>query len=178
MPVYMHDDFCNMPGALFLICSYTLPEDAIETHWARRACALCARPPCAVTTLCTPPAKPWALGDHAVNRRSELLGSAVARRGRSTERPLSPCVCRDISTLWKMWNYSLYFLVFLCDPTALWEISNRRANTVGSRQSVTGALTTLRWIGWMDFHHFQDNSAMAQGLNGTILVMMRSTPWT
>ena len=36
-PVYMHDDFCNMPGVLFVIYSYTLREDAVETHWARRA---------------------------------------------------------------------------------------------------------------------------------------------
>ena len=33
----MHDDFSNMPGALFLECSYTLHEDAVETHWAPRA---------------------------------------------------------------------------------------------------------------------------------------------
>ena len=33
----MHDDFCNMPGVLSLICSYTLCGDAVETHWSRRA---------------------------------------------------------------------------------------------------------------------------------------------
>ena len=36
-PVHMHDEFCNMPRELFLICSYTLREDAVETHSARRA---------------------------------------------------------------------------------------------------------------------------------------------
>ena len=41
--VHMHDEFCNMPGALFLICSYTLREDAVETHWARRVHAVDAQ---------------------------------------------------------------------------------------------------------------------------------------
>ena len=33
----MHDNFCNMPEVLFLICSYTLREEAVEMHWTRRA---------------------------------------------------------------------------------------------------------------------------------------------
>ena len=49
---------------------------------------------------------PWALHDHTVNRRSELHGSAVACRGRSSETPLLLWARCDISTLWKMWNYS------------------------------------------------------------------------
>ena len=51
-------------------------------------------------TVCTPSmcsdnslhatSTPWALCDHAISRRSERCGSAVARRGHSLETPLSP----------------------------------------------------------------------------------------
>ena len=59
-PVYMHADFCNMPGALGVraVCTPSMRSDN-SLH--------------ATST-------PWALRDYAVNRQSELRGSAVARR--------------------------------------------------------------------------------------------------
>ena len=106
-PVHMHDKFCNMLGAFFfLICSYTPREDVVKMHWARRA--RCVHTVDAQWQLHAT-STPWALHDHTVNRQSELRGSTVARCGRSPETPLSPRVRRDISTLWKMLNYSLYF---------------------------------------------------------------------
>ena len=124
-------------GTCFLICSYTLREDTVETRWARRV--RCVHAVDAQWQL-------FAHDEHAMSAPwpcsqspSELRGSAVARRGRSSETPLSPWARRDISTLWKIYNYSLYFLVFSGNPTALWEISNHRANAVGSQESVTGA---------------------------------------
>ena len=99
----------------------------VYTPWRRRRnafgvlCALCARRRCTVTTLRTPPGR---------HERSVTTQSNAGRE-RSLETSLSPWARRDISTLWKMWSYSLYFLVFSCDPSALWEISNHRANAVG-----------------------------------------------
>ena len=97
----MHDDFCNMPGALF-------SNMLAYTQWRRRRnalgapCALCAHRRCAVTTQSLhATGTPWSLRYHAVSRRSELCGSAVARRGRSSETPLSSWARRDISMLWK-----------------------------------------------------------------------------
>ena len=95
----MHDGFCNMPWA-YCWMQKLFSHMLVYTPWRRRRsalgapCALCARRRCAVTTLCTPRAR---------------RGSAVARRGRYLETPLSPWARRDIPTLWKKENYSLYF---------------------------------------------------------------------
>ena len=115
----------------FLICSCTLREDAIETHWARRAHAvdvqwqLFVRHEHAVSA-------PWL--DYAVNRPVrtpwESGGTPWALLGNATV---------DVGATWLlhvMGNvklFAIFFLVFSCDPTALWEISNRRANAVGSQ---------------------------------------------
>ena len=98
---------------------------SVKTPYKRIGCAVCT-PSMRSDNSLHAASTPWALHDHAVNRRSE-------RRGRSSETLLSPWARRDICTLWKMWNYLLYFVVFSCDPTALWEISNRRANAVRSQ---------------------------------------------
>ena len=115
----MHDDFCNMPGALSLICSYTLCGDAVETHWSRRA--RCVHAVDAKWQL-------FARHEHAMSApwtRSQSPVRTPWERGgtpwHSSATPLSPWARRDISALWKIWNYALYFVVFSCDPTACWE---------------------------------------------------------
>ena len=116
----------------FHICSYTLREDAVETQLGA-PCALCARRRCAVTTLCTPRAcrersvtTQSIAGQNSVGARWHAVGAPRkrhCRRGRAVTSPrYGKC---------KMIRY--IFLVFSCDPTALWKISNRHANAVGSQ---------------------------------------------
>ena len=60
----MHDDFCNMPGAL-LICSYTLRKGAVDTHCVHAVAAqwqLFAL----VRTLWDRAGTPWALLVNAI----------------------------------------------------------------------------------------------------------------
>ena len=76
----MHDEFCNIPGALFLICSYTLREDAVETHWVRCVHAvdaqwqLFARREHAMSA-------PWPRSQSPVRTPWALLGNATVAVG-------------------------------------------------------------------------------------------------
>ena len=114
----------------FLICSYTLREDAVETHWARRARCVhavdaqwqfFARHEHAVSA-------PWQRSQSLVRTPWERGGTPWALLGNATVAVGAPW------HLHIMENVKLFaILVFSCDPTALCEISNRRANAAGSQ---------------------------------------------
>ena len=100
----------------------------------------------------TTPSTPWALRERAV--------SASWTRRRSPTRTLwerdsTPQALRRNGTIavrtpWhlhlvKILNNLERFSAFLCDPTAFWEISQRRGNSVESPLGVTGLLHRQTW---------------------------------
>ena len=116
----------------FLICSYTLREDGVETHWERRArrahavdaqWQLFARHEHAVSA-------PWRRSQSPVRTPWERGGTPWALLGNATVAVGAPW---HLHVMENVKLFAIFFLVFSCDPTALWEISNRRANAVGSQ---------------------------------------------
>ena len=94
----------------------------VYTPWRRRrnalgaSCALFARRRFAVTTLCTP----RALRDYAVNRRSELRGSAVACRGRSSETStVAVGVPWHLHVMKNVKSFAIFFSIFVRSHSAL-----------------------------------------------------------
>ena len=92
----------------FLICSYTLREDAVETHWACRA-PLCARGRCAVTTLCTPRAR----SERSVTTQSIAGQNSVGARWHAVGAPWHLHVMENVKL------FAIFFSIFMRSHGAL-----------------------------------------------------------